>query len=237
MPYRTHATTRLAMVVAAVLAASASLEAQRPPSRRAAAPRTDTHQMNDGRTAGLSLGIHAIGAPGVSISGEDIDGAFETNFGAGIGATVAYGFTRTFSAFASIDLAKQQTGPDVEPAGNFGLLHVQAGARANLPLGGPATVPYLSASVGRRALGARVTDLDTGESYDSSLSGGMFGLGGGVQHFFSPSLAFDGGVELGFGKLDDLEEDGERATLAVDGSTTIRLRLGLTWRPGIRRST
>jgi len=38
----------------------------------------------------------------------------------------------------------------------------------------------------------------------------MFGLGGGVQHFFSPSLAFDGGVELGFGKLDDLEEDWTR---------------------------
>ena len=237
MAYGTHATRRVAMVFAALFAASAAVEAQRPPSRRAAPLKTDARQMNDGRTTGLSLGVHAIGAPGVSITGDDIDGAFETNFGAGFGAMVGYGFNRTFSAFASIDIAKQKTAPDVYPAGNFGLLHLQAGARANLPLGGPSTVPYVSASVGRRALGAKITDLDTGESYDSSLSGGMFGLGGGVQHFFSPSLGFDGGVELGFGKLDDLDEDGERATLAVNGSTTIRLRLGLTWRPGIRRST
>jgi len=199
--------------------------------------------MNDGRTAGLSLGIHAIGAPGVSISGEDINGAFETYFGAGFGATVAYGFTRTFSAFGSIDLAKQQTAPDVEPAGNFGLLHVQAGARANLPLGGLATVPYVSASVGRRALGARVTDLDTGESYDSSLFGrhvrGSAAACSTSSRRRSPSTAVSSSapgsstisrrIGLEFGSSGIGASAGLQRVLESSGGAT-QLGLGMTWR-------
>ena len=127
--------------------------------------------MNDGRTAGLSLGIHAIGAPGVSISGKTSTAPSRpTSARVSARRWPTNSPARSPRSPPSV-FAKQQTAPDVEPAGNFGLLHVQAGARANLPLGGLATVPYVSASVGRRALGARVTDLDTGESYDSSLFG------------------------------------------------------------------
>lgn len=240
MTYRKHrTTTRLAVIVAATFAVSATADAQRPASRRTAPARSDAHEMNDDRMTGLSLGLHTIAVPGITISSSSpgFDGSFETKLGPGVGAMVAYGFNRTFSAFASLDLAKQPTGADVEPHGSFGLMHVMVGARANLPLGGVNTVPYVSASVGRRAMGARVTDEDWGgESADMSFSGKSFALGGGIQRFFSPSLAFDGGVDIGFGKLDQLEYNGEKATIIVDGSTSIRFRFGLTWRPAGRRS-
>jgi hypothetical protein len=223
--------------VTAAFAISATAEAQRPGSRRAAPPKADTHEMNDARTTGLSLGVHTIAATGISISAAEFDGAFETKLGPGAGVTAGYGFNRTFSAFVSFDVAKQRTSADVEPAGTFGLVHFVVGGRANLPLGSATTVPYLSASVGRRAVGARVTIEEIGESFDMSFSGTMLGLGGGIQRFISPTLALDGGVDLGFGKLDNAEAGENKTTIAANGSTSVRFRIGMTWRPGGRRST
>ena len=231
-----HMTSRAAMVTFAVLALSATTEAQQSPSptRSAVVAAPARRAARDGRTTGLFLGVHTIAAPGITLTAAEVDGTFETKLGPGIGVTAGYGFNRTFSAFATFDLAKQRTGADVEPAGTFGLAHFEVGARANLPLGSPTTVPYLSASFGRRALGARVTVEEIDETFDLSFSGKMLGLGGGIQRVLSPTLALDGGVDLGFGKLDHVEAAGQKATYGADGSTSIRFRIGLTWRPARR---
>ena len=76
-------------------------------------------------------------------------------------------------------------------------------------------------------------DFD-GTEYDMRLSGGMFGVGGGVERVITPTLAVDGGLSLGFGRFSQSEIDGESGPLAVNGTTSIRLRVGMTWRPAPR---
>lgn len=184
-------------------------------------------------TKGFVLGVQTIAAPGVSVTGADIDGEFKTNFGAGAGVMLGYGFTRLVSAYASLDLAKQRSGAS-DYAGTFGLAHLEAGLRVNVPFGTPTTMPYLSASVGRRAVGARVTDTELERDYDMTLSGKVFGLGGGIERFIAPTMALDAGVEASFGRFDKYDGDGQQAAIDVNASRSVRMRVGVNWRPGRR---
>lgn len=228
----------IALSVAAIglgpLAAASIAQAQTP--ARSGSPRIEDRRStsDDGRTKGFVLGVHTIAAPGISISGDDIDGEFKTNFGMGAGVSLGYGFTRTLSAFASLDVAKQKFGNTDYDNATFGLGHIEAGLRANLPLGSPATVPYLSGSVGRRSVGAHVRDVVVEREYDMSLSGMSYGVGAGVERFFSPTMALDLGVSANFGKFDKFKGDGQSATADVTGSRTMRMRVGVNWRPGAR---
>ena len=232
MDYRNFRIAKRVAMVMAMFALATAAEAQRSsthkPTKASSKPITP-----DGRRTGFMLGVYTMAAPGVSLTGDDVDGTFKTDLGPGGGVMVGYGFNRTFSGFASVDVAKQGMSGDV--AGNFGLRHIELGARANLPYGSDATVPYLTASYGRRALGARVTDDFEGTEYDMRLSGGMFGVGGGLEHVISPTLAVDGGLTVAFGRFSHGDIDGESSSLAVNGTTSIRLRLGMTWRPASRR--
>ncbi len=232
-----------ATMVLGMLALATAAEAQRtsttprnpatkPATKPASKPAPTPISTADVRRTGFVLGVYTIGAPGLTLSGADIDdGPFKTNFGPGGGVMIGYGFNRTFSGYASVDVAKQSAN---EIQGSFGLRHIELGARANLPYGSATTVPYLTASYGRRSLGARVTDDWEGTEYDMRLSGGMFGIGGGVEHAISPTLAVDGGLSLGFGSFSHADIDGESGPFAVNGTTSMRLRIGMTWRPAPR---
>jgi hypothetical protein len=182
-------------------------------------------------TTGLSLGIYSLVAPGVSFTGADVDGSWHTKLGEGAGLVAAYGFNRTFSAFVSLDLAKQETGEDVVPAGSFGLAHFEIGGRLNLPMNSARTTPYLSASVGQRALAAQVTDEKTGDTFPFSMSGQMFAVGAGVEHFMSPHLALDAGVEYATGSFKHFKDDWSSWDANIGSSTSLRLRVGANWRP------
>ena len=231
-----HRNFRIAMRVAtvtAMFALATAAEAQPSSTHKPTMKASSQPIVPDGRRTGFVLGVYTMAAPGVSLTGDDVDGTFKTDLGPGGGVMVGYGFNRTFSGFASVDVAKQGMSGDV--AGNFGLRHIELGARANLPYGSDATVPYLTASYGRRALGARVTDDFEGTEYDMRLSGGMFGVGGGLEHVISPTLAVDGGLAVAFGRFSHGDIDGESSSLAVNGTTSIRMRLGMTWRPASRR--
>jgi hypothetical protein len=53
-----------------------------------------------------------------------------------------------------------------------------------------------------------------------------------VQFFVSPSLALDGGVSLGIGKMGNVKVDGHKEDWGTpDNTTTTRLRLGANWYP------
>jgi hypothetical protein len=225
------------MAFAPAMALAIAAHATRAEAQRSTTPRRPVTKprnriaVPDGRRTGFVLGVYTMAAPGVTITGADIDGGpFKTGFGPGAGAMVGYGFNRTFTGFAALDLAKQSA-PSDYGSGSFGLSHMEIGARANLPFGDGATVPYVSASVGRRGLGARVSDQLDGTTYDMKLTGGMFGVGGGVEHVISPTLAVDGGLTIGFGRFGHADIDGDSGPMDVNGSTTMRLRFGMTWRP------
>src|SRR6476469_5616550 len=167
-----HRNFRIAMRVAtvtAMFALATAAEAQHSTTHKPTTKAISQPLVPDGRRTGLVLGVYTMAAPGVTLTGDDVDGTFKTNFGPGAGVMVGYAFNQTFSGFASLDVAKQGTsGGDL--GGSFGLRHIELGARANLPYGSATTVPYLTASYGRRALGARVSDEVTVTEYGMRLS-------------------------------------------------------------------
>jgi hypothetical protein len=228
--------TRLRVTAIAFVTLTTAAHAQAPRRSSTALKAEDATSTASDRTRGFMLGVHSLGATAVKIAGGEVEGSFSTTFGAGAGVTVGYGITRLLSAFATLDLAKQKTAPDNYPEGSWGLSHFEVGARANLPLGGSSTVPYVTGSMGRRALAA-TTNTEDGDRVDVTFSGRMFAVGGGIEHFFSPTMALDAGVGVGFGKFNNFKVADEEYDPGTTSTTSMRLHLGVTWRPGARRSS
>ena len=227
-----HTLAGLAAVVLAMGSFTPPAGAQRAASKggTSAASKKASSTLGD-RTLGISLGVYSLVAPGVSLTGEDIDGTFGTAFGPGAGLMVGYGFNKTWSAYASLDVAKQSTSSGTFPEGSLGLAHFEIGARANLPINHPKILPYVNAALGNRALAGRVYDEEEDDFYNESMSGGMLAFGGGAQYFLSPTMSLDGGLTIALGSLSKWTQDGDTETADVDGTRSMRLRFGVTWRP------
>jgi len=144
---------------------------------------------------------------------------------------VGYRVTPRLLAYAGFDLAKQAidvTGLE----GDFGLTHLEAGARLSFPIARSKAVPYVGLWAGRRSLSTTVDNFDTGVSSNLSMSGMAVGASGGVQVFVSPKLALDGGVSVGIGRMGNIKVDGERQDWGtLDRTTTTRIRFGANWYP------
>jgi hypothetical protein len=175
------------------------------------------------------LNGHSTAALGTSV-GDDF-GSLDTQGGLGAGVEVGYRVTPRLLAYAGLDIAKQgidEAGLD----GDFGLTHIEAGARLSFPITGSKLMPYVGGWVGRRSLTTTVDDFETGASSDLSLSGLGAGASGGVQFFVSPSLALDGGVSVGIGKMGNVKVDGHKEDWGTpNNTTTTRLRFGANWYP------
>lgn len=191
------------------------------PAAKAPAPKARTNQW--------VFGAHTLAAPGVTVTGPDVDGSWGTGLGGGLGVMVGYDLNKAVTAFASLDVARQGSGVDYM-SGSFGLVHAEIGVRAALSRSNPQMVPYLLAAIGRRAVGATVTDFEDGEVYDMSLSGGMLTFGGGLEYKLSRKVSLDGGIEFGIGTFSHVD-DGDVYTINVNSSTSTRLRAGVVWRP------
>ena len=89
------------------------------------------------RTEGFMLGVHTIGAGGITLGGGAFQEPFQTNFGTGAGLMVGYGFNRTFSSYVSLDIAKQGVRVAEGTTGSFGLGHMEIGARRHAACGCP----------------------------------------------------------------------------------------------------
>jgi hypothetical protein len=225
--YRSLKGIILATVTAAVLTAASEAGAQRTASTTKAAKAPTTKE----RSNKWVFGAHTIATPGVSITGPDFeDWPFSTTMGGGLGIMAGYELNRAVTAFASLDVAKQNSGVSWMQ-GSFGLVHAELGIRANLSQTNAQSKPYLMAAIGKRAIGARITDFDEDDVYDLAFSGTMLSFGGGLQYLLSPKLALDGGVELGLGAFDHYDADGDIGSVSVNASTTIRVRAGVVWRP------
>ena len=140
---RTRGTFIIAAMAVATFALATDAVAQGQ-NNPAAAPRVTRE-----RGHGLMFGVHALAAPGVSISGEDVSGSISTAFGPGAGLMIGYGITRALSVYVSLDAAKQNSSTS-EIEGSWGLAHGEIGVRANLS-SNPLLAPYLTAALGSRA--------------------------------------------------------------------------------------
>jgi hypothetical protein len=175
------------------------------------------------------LNGHSTAALGTSV-GDDFS-SIDTHSGLGAGVEVGYRVTPRLLAYAGVDIAKQginEFGLD----GDFGLTHIEAGARLSFPITGSRLMPYVGGWIGRRSLTTTVDDFEAETSSDLSLSGFGGGASGGVQFFVSPSLALDGGVSLGIGKMGNVKVDGHKEDWGTpNNTTTTRIRFGANWYP------
>jgi len=208
-------------VLLAVLVASlgaVTLQAQRPHTVR----QPSRWVINGHSVAGLSTSV-----------GPANGGGFPLKTSAGLGGGVQVGFmiTPRLTAYAGYDIIKQ--GIDVAGLdGDFGLKHLEAGARLSFPVRNSRMMPYLGGWVGRRSLTSTLQNFDTGEQADYSLSGLAAGLSGGIQYFISPKLSFDGGLSVGLGKFGTEKIDGHQTDAPpVKSTATTRLQFGASWHP------
>ena len=217
-----------ALVGAALLVLPPALHAQR--TTTVSKPAAKAPAVKE-RANKWVFGAHTIATPGVSITGPDFEEwPFSTTMGGGLGIMAGYELNRAVTAFASFDVAKQNSGVSWME-GSFGLVHAELGVRAKLSQANAQSTPYLTAAIGKRAIGARITDFDEDEVYDVAFSGTMLSFGGGLQYLLSPKLSLDGGVELGLGTFDHYDVDGDIGSVSANGSTSIRVRAGFVWRP------
>ena len=172
---------------------------------------------------------HSTMALGASVT--DDANQIKTSSGLGAGFEVGYRVTPRLLAYAGLDINKQAV--DIEGVGgDFGLTHLEAGARLSFPIERSKFMPYVGAWVGRRSLSTTLDDFETGASSDLSLSGMGAGASGGVQMFVSPKLALDGGLSVGVGKMGNIKLDGEtQTTQNLQNTTTTRLKFGANWYP------
>jgi Outer membrane protein beta-barrel domain len=173
---------------------------------------------------------HSTATLGTSVN-DGLDN-LKTSNGLGAGVEVGYRVTPRLTTYAGFDLAKQAI--DVAGLdGDFGLTHLEAGARLSFPLPRSRMLPYVGAWVGRRSLSTTVDNFDTGVTSDLSFSGLAAGASGGVQLFVSPKLALDGGLSIGVGKLGHVKVDGQSVPggETLHNTTTTRIKFGANWYP------
>jgi hypothetical protein len=209
---------RMLLLVLAASLGAGSVQAQRPHAVR--------------QPSRWVINGHSVAALGTSV-GPANGGGFPLKTSSGLGGGVEVGFmiTPRLTAYAGYDIIKQ--GIDVDGlAGDFGLKHLEAGARLSFPARNGRMLPYVGGWVGRRSLTSTLEDFDTGQQADYSLSGLAAGLSGGVQYFVSPKLSLDGGLSLGLGKFSTEKVDGRKTNAPpVKSSATTRLQFGASWHP------
>jgi hypothetical protein len=160
-------------------------------------------------TEGFSLGAHILGSA-VSFSGDD-------DAGSGIGLSVGYGFSPSTSIFVNADAA------DID---GITFANVDLGVRYTFGSDTDEWRPYAGAALTGMSLSADVRGETT------SINGGALSVLGGVQYFFSPSVAADVGVVLGSGRFTEARVGGKLAGTGSLDATASRVMVGLKWYPG-----
>lgn len=154
----------------------------------------------------------------------DVD---DTDSGNGFGIKAGYGFSNLFTLYLGIDGASMDvsdSGTQALVANKYSLVYVDLGGRFNFRSGSNEVVPYIDGSLTGIA---SVYDTGAGEA---TFSGSGLSLGGGIQYFFSPQFAFNGGLNLTFGEYNELEIAGETESVGLD-VTGARINLGFSWYP------
>ena len=88
MDHRNFGIAMRVATVTAMFALATAAEAQHSSTHKAATTANSKPIVPDGRRTGLVLGVYTIAAPGVTLTGDDVDGTFQTNFGPGAGVMV-----------------------------------------------------------------------------------------------------------------------------------------------------
>ena len=175
-------------------------------------------------TSGFMLNLHLAGT---SIGGTVEDAEMES--GGGLGAIIGYGFNDRVTLYLNLDGAQMEYEDGEEEDlddGKYALATADIGVRFNFGDAGEKLRPYLNTGF------AGVVLADEADDFEVSTSGAGLTLGGGIQYFFMPSLAFDGAIQFTTGSFTKGEFDGEEEDFDTGiGFNHGRVQLGVTWHP------
>lgn len=175
-------------------------------------------------TSGFMLNLHVAGA---SLGGTVEDSDPES--GGGLGAAIGYGFNDRVTLYLNVDAAAMEylDGEDEDlDDGKYALATADIGVRFNFGGYEDRLRPYLNTGFAGVVIG------DEADGSEFTTSGGGLTLGGGLQYFFLPSLAFDGAIQFTTGSFTMAEFDGEEEDFDTGvGFNHGRVQLGVTWHP------
>lgn len=180
---------------------------------------------------GFSLTGYTMAATGVAIRAEEL-GSVGSNLGAGSGLQLGYRFSPRLAAFAGYDLARQSSNT-LFIDGGMQLSRYEIGGRLLFPTRKTPIVPYLTAFVAHRKLGADAEG--DGIQAHVTFSGTEIGGGAGVLYGFAKGFALDASLLGGVGRLNHLSLRGNDAdgdgTGPTNSSSAFRLKVGVQWTP------
>lgn len=175
-------------------------------------------------TSGFMLNAHLTGT---SLAGTVEDADAES--GAGFGLAAGYGFNERVTLLLNVDAARMEyeEGEDEDlDDGEFDLATADLALRFNFGTPAQKLRPYVTTGFTGVVMG------DEAEELELSISGGGITLGGGLEYFFTPSLALDAALNVTTGSFTTVELDDEEEDLdAGIGFNHGRLQLGVTWHP------
>jgi len=173
-------------------------------------------------THGFALGLHL---DGVDLDPEDE----ESGTGGGLGLDLVYGFRSGLSIFLTLAGSVIEEGEGDETI-EYDLGLADLGVRYAFGSEQARWRPFIEGALTGMIATWENIDIGDPERYDLDLTGGGVSVGGGVQYFFTPSFAFDGGVRLTFGSFTEVSV--ENVSIELDESIqarVTRVQLGLRY--------
>lgn len=175
-------------------------------------------------TSGFMLNAHLTGT---SLSGTVDDSDAES--GGGVGLALGYGFNERITLLLNVDASRMEyeEGEDEDlDDGEFDLATADLALRLNFGNPGQRLRPYVTTGFTGVVMGDETEDVEL------AIAGGGITLGGGLEYFFTRSLALDAALNVTTGSFTTVEVDDEEEDLdAGIGFNHGRLQLGVTWHP------
>ena len=196
--------------------AVAPTQAPAPARTQRVQPRVNTSNL----LLGLSFDASSIKSAGLGPS---------TGTGVGVAGQLGWGVGKYFALVADASGARIGS-----LNGNFDLAHLDVGGRVHFVTARRAFVPFVEGGYAWRVVRKEevVMSDPAGNTYTGDMMIGTgFSLGGGLQYFVAPTVAFGGAFKWTTGTFSRLQRDG----LYVDGlamdATSTRVNMGFTWYP------
>ena len=178
--------------------------------------------------SGFMLNLHAAGNA-ITFTGDEA----EPESGGGLGLALGYGFNDRIVLFFNLDAAAIEYDEEQgeAPDDTYDAVTGDLGVRVNFGNEGMKLRPYINAAFTGVAV-VEEFEAVPGEDVETTISGGGVTIGGGLQYFFSRSLALDVGLQATQGAFTDVMVDDEDEELETGIAFSLsRLQLGVTWHP------
>jgi len=195
-------------------AATGTAHAQRAISRRPVRP-----------PSGVVINAHLSAMPGFSIGGRDFDTPSNLGMGPGVGAQIGYAVDPRFLIYAGAELGRLGAAAE-DPTNHWSFTMLEVGGRMSFPRAKRKVTPYVTASVGTRAVKATMADFGNVRMNGMALTGG-----GGMTYQIAPAVALNAAALISVGKYSHYEDPEVTGSPDLNSTTSTRLQLGLDWRP------